>query len=219
MQVDTLSQHVCSEDDVIFVLPLFPVGVEVLADGLEQMATILGGNHQYVWAVDTTLQVFYRIHRFREDHYLSFRVAIFLEQFMLQQVFELGKLGIIIVIDIFPLQPHIVKQRLVVSQLLDVILVKVFALERGILGIRLCLLVHLLLNLLLAITSLYQRIDIQVGSNEYLVILPHVNHVLVSLTEGFQRLAESIETTFQTLYQSVFADACQTATDNLRIVV
>ena len=79
---------------------------------------------------------------------------------MLQQVFELGKLGIIIVIDIFPLQPHIVKKRLVVSQLLDVILIEVLALEGGVLRIRLCLLVHLLLNLLLAVTSLYQRIDV-----------------------------------------------------------
>ena len=79
---------------------------------------------------------------------------------MFQQVFELGKLRVVIVIDIFPFQPHIVKQCLVVSKLLDVILIEVFALEGGILGIHLCLLVHLLLNLFLAAACLYQRIDI-----------------------------------------------------------
>ena len=35
MQVYTLCQHVCCEDDVIVVLLLFPVGIEILADGLE----------------------------------------------------------------------------------------------------------------------------------------------------------------------------------------
>ena len=64
MQVNTFCQHICCQDDVILVLLLFPVGVEVLADGLEQLTTILGGYHQYIWAIDTTLQVFYRINRF-----------------------------------------------------------------------------------------------------------------------------------------------------------
>ena len=103
--------------------------------------------------------------------------------------------------------------------MLNVLLVEVFSLEGGILGVHLSLLVHLLFYLFFAVASLYQRIDIQVGSDEYLVVLPHVYHILVGLTEGFQGFTEGIEATLQTLYEAVLADACQTAADNLRIIV
>ena len=60
---------------------------------------------------------------------------------MLQQVFELGKLRVVIVINVFPLQPHLVQQLLVSTKHVNVFRFKVITLKDCILGVRLCLLV------------------------------------------------------------------------------
>ena len=64
MQVHTFCQHVGSEDDVVVVLLLLPVGIEVLAYGLELLVAILGRDNHHIVAMDATRQIFYGINRF-----------------------------------------------------------------------------------------------------------------------------------------------------------
>ena len=79
MQVDTLSQHVRSQDDIVVVLFLLPVCIEVLTNRLEQRTAVLRRDHHHILTIDATRQIVYRIDRLREHHDLSLRIMLFLE--------------------------------------------------------------------------------------------------------------------------------------------
>ena len=219
MKVDALCQNVGGEDDVVVVLLLLPVGIEVLADGLKQRTAVVGRYDQRIFAIDAASQVFDRIYRFREYHNLPLWIALFLEELVLQQVFEPGKLRVVVIVDVFPFQPHFIKQLLILVQHLDIFRTEVIALEDSILGIRLGLLVQLLFNLVVGIALLVEQVDVHIGRYEDAVVLPHLKHVLVGLTEVLDRFLERIEAALQSLDQSILSDTRQAAADELGIVI
>ena len=63
MQVDTLSQHVRSQDDIVVVLFLLPVCIEVLTNRLEQRTAVLRRDHHSILTIDAARQIVYRIDR------------------------------------------------------------------------------------------------------------------------------------------------------------
>ena len=138
---------------------------------------------------------------------------------MLQEVFELGKLGVVIIIDTLPFQPHLIQQFLIFAKHIDIIRIKVIPCEHGIFGIILCFLVQLLLDFIIRVAQIVELVDVHVGSNENTIVLPHVNHVLVGLAEILHGNFECIEAAFQSLHKTVLSDTCQAAADKLRIVV
>ena len=138
---------------------------------------------------------------------------------MLQEVFKLGEFRVICIRDMFPLMPHIIQQLLVFSQQVYVFWLEMLSLEGGVLGVLFCLLVQFLFNFLLRISLFDKSIDVHIRGNDNLIILPHVNEILIGILEVFKRYLECIKTTFQTLHQTVLADACQAAADGLCIVV
>ena len=138
---------------------------------------------------------------------------------MLQQVFKLGKLRVIVIVDAFPFQPHLIQQFLILAEHIDIFRLEVIPLENSVLWIVFGLLVQFLLDFVIRQAIFIHLVDVHIGSDENPVVFPHANQVLVGLAEIVHRNLEGIEAAFQSLHQAVFANASQAAADEFRIVV
>ena len=167
------------------------------------------------------MEVFYRILWLGEDDKFLPRVTVFLKEFMLQDIIEFGKLRVIstFYVNSVPVGTHCFKNGLICTQHFNELRSKILSLEYCILWILFCFLLQLLFNLIVIIALCIKVIDVEVRSNEYTIILEHVNHILIGITEATDTCLKGIERTFQTLYKSVFTDACQTARNQFRIII
>ena len=105
---------------------------------------------------------------------------------MLQYIVELRKLRVICTfyINSVPVGTHGFENLLVSTEHFNESRIEIFCFEYGILRILFCLLLKSFLNLIIIKAEVVEVIDVKVRSNEHTVILEHVDHVLIGITES-----------------------------------
>src|SRR5574344_768166 len=114
---------------------------------------------------------------------------------MLQYIIELRKLRVICTfyINSVPVGTHGFENLLVSTEHFNESRIEIFCFEYGIFGILFSLLLESFLNLIIIKTKVIEVIDVEVRSDENTVILEHVDHVLISITESTDTCFEGIE--------------------------
>ena len=219
MEVDALGEDICCEEDIEIVELSLVVGIEILTYSLKQLATIGSSDDEHIIAVDTLLEVFDRLDGLGEDDELALGIAVGLEKLVFEQLIELGELRIVLIGDTFPLRAKPFESRVIGSQIFDKVGFEIVSFECVVFGIPLSFDVQPILNLIVGEAGLNERIYIEIGRNENLVALEHIDHILIGLLKTIQRRFEGIETAFESFDHSYFADGSQAATDGHGIFI
>ena len=185
MEVYALGQHIGGEDDVVGLRICPVVGIEVFLDGLPEVVAVSRCNHQYIlslqFLLDAVAEVGERIYTFGKHHKFARYVLVGGEKISLHLLEEKVKLGV--GGFCFPFSIEFFKHGLVVAEHFDELWLESICLVHDVLP--LIAFVHGVLDDLVELPAFQQKVlDLQVGSNDNLVLLEHAQHVVGDAEQG-----------------------------------
>ena len=210
MQIDTFGKHIRGNHDVEFIRLLGIVGIKALAEKFLPVGTIAGTDIQDVMAMQTILQllrqVIHSIHALREDDQFACRICLLIKEFMFQFVNEQFQLWVFAYF--IPLFAKLLQILSIFFQhfqepFAEILVFKdcIFLFQAFFYGIFYDTVQLPALGLLI--------LHVDIGSDNHLVLVKHLNHILGNAEEGVERTAEGIETALQSLDHVNTIDACQ----------
>ena len=210
MQIDTFGKHIRGNHDIEFIRLLSIVGIKALAENIVPVGTIAGTDIQDVVTMQTILQllrqIIHGIHALREDNQFACRIYLLIEEFMLQFIDKQFQLRIFAYL--IPLFTQFLQILSIFFQHLQEPLIKILVFKD-----RIFLFQAFFYSIfydtvqLPALGLLILHVDI--GSDNHLVLVKHLDHILCNTEEGVERTAESIETALQSLDHVNTIDTCQ----------
>ena len=210
MQIDTFGKHIRSNHDVEFIRLLSIVGIKALAENILPVGTIAGTDIQNVMAIQTILQllrqIIHSIYALREDDQFACRVYLLIKEFMFQFIdkqFQFRVFAYLIPLFAQILQIFSIFFQHLQEPFAEILTFKdrIFLFQSFFYGIFYDTVQFPALGLLI--------LHVDIGSDNHLVLVKHLDHILGNAEEGVERTAEGIETALQSLDHVNPIDACQ----------
>ena len=210
MQIDTFGKHIRGNHDVEFIRLLGIVGIKALAENILPIGTIAGTDIQNVVTMQTILQllrqIIHGIYALREDNQFACRIYLFIKEFMFQLIdkqFQLRVFAYLIPFFAKLLQILSIFFQHLQEPFAEILVFKdcIFLFQAFFYGIFYDAVQFPALGLLI--------LHVDIGSNNHLILVKHLDHILGNAEEGMKRTAEGIETALQSLDHVNTIDTCQ----------